>query len=385
MGDIAPLVRRPVEALANETYREIGIRSFGKGIFHKPPTTGLEIGSKRVFAIEPGDLLFNIVFAWEGAVAVAADTERGMIGSHRFLTCVVDRQRADAKFLSYWFQRGEGRSALQQASPGGAGRNRTLGVEKLAELAIPLPPVDEQRRIVARIETLAAKVKEARGLRANASAQIEALQSASQARAFAVPRGEKVGDYVRFQTGYAFRSEWFVPCGIRLARNVNVAHGKLEWSDTQYVPDSFRQEFSRFDLKSGDLLVSLDRPVISTGVKVARVREQDLPSLLLQRVARAIFVSDELDPDYFFIWLRSPAFTSAIDPGRSNGVPHISHKDIEAIPFSAPTRKEQRRIVAELDALQTKIDSVKRLQTATSAGIDALMPAILDKAFKGEL
>src|SRR5713101_1739451 len=128
MGDIAPLIRRPVPVRPDETYREIGIRSFGRGVFHKTPTTGLEIGTKRVFSIEPGDLLFNIVFAWEGAVAVASEPERGTIGSHRFLTCVVNKDVADARYLFWWFSRGKGREQLLKASPGGAGRNRTLGV-----------------------------------------------------------------------------------------------------------------------------------------------------------------------------------------------------------------------------------------------------------------
>lgn len=385
MGDIAPLVRRPVETHADQTYREIGIRSFGKGVFHKAPTTGLEIGSKRVFAIEPGDLLFNIVFAWEGAVAVATEAERGMIGSHRFLTCVTDKRRVDARFLNYWFSRGEGRDRLLWASPGGAGRNRTLGIEKLSALEIPLPPLDEQRRIVARIDALAAKIAEARGLRETARKVLDRFEAAASVNGFPTPSSKKVGDYVRFQTGYAFKSEWFVPEGIRVARNANVSHGVLDWSETARVPAAYQTEYARFDLKHGDLLVSLDRPLISTGVKVARVREQDLPCLLLQRVARAVFVSDELDPAYLFVWLRSAAFASAIDPGRSNGVPHISHKDIEAIPFAAPSRNEQRRIVAELDALQAKVDAVKRLQAETAAELDALLPAILDRAFKGEL
>lgn len=385
MGEIAPLVRRPVETAAAETFREIGIRSFGKGVFHKAPTTGLEIGSKRVFAVEPGDLIFNIVFAWEGAVAVATEAERGMIGSHRFLTCVADKNRVDARFLNYWFSRGEGRDRLLWASPGGAGRNRTLGIDKLAAIEVPLPPLDEQRRIVARIDALAAKIAEARGLREEAAKQLDSLAAAASARRFPTASDKTVGDYVRFQTGYAFKSEWFVAEGVRVARNANVSHGVLDWSETARVPASYRTEFARFDLKLGDVLVSLDRPLISTGVKVARVREQDLPCLLLQRVARAMFVSDEVDPAYLFAWLRSPAFATAIDPGRSNGVPHISHKDIEAIPFVAPSHEEQRHIVTVLDALQAKVDVVKRLQAETSAELNALLPAILDRAFKGEL
>src|SRR5712692_10620811 len=71
MRAVAPLERRPIEVKPEEEYFELGIRSFGKGTFHKPSITGASLGTKRIFSIEEGDLLFNIVFAWEGAVAVA--------------------------------------------------------------------------------------------------------------------------------------------------------------------------------------------------------------------------------------------------------------------------------------------------------------------------
>jgi type I restriction enzyme S subunit len=137
-AEIAPLIRRSVYVRPDDEYREIGIRSFARGVFYKRPTTGQEIGEKRVFSMEPGDLLFNIVFAWEGAVAVASEAERGMIGSHRFLTCVANIDLADARYLFGWFSRGKGREQLLKASPGGAGRNRTLNVDKLAAIEVPL-------------------------------------------------------------------------------------------------------------------------------------------------------------------------------------------------------------------------------------------------------
>jgi hypothetical protein len=55
----------------DKSYAELGIRSFGNGTFQKPAITGLELGNKRIFKIEPWDLVFNNVFAWEGAIAVA--------------------------------------------------------------------------------------------------------------------------------------------------------------------------------------------------------------------------------------------------------------------------------------------------------------------------
>lgn len=286
--------------------------------------------------------------------------------------------------LVFWFLKHPRGLAAINAETAGSVRHR-LYFDSLAKIRFPLPPLAEQRRIVARIEELAAKIAEARGLRESLVAEIAACLSAAQRSTFPKPTTGVVGDRVRFQTGFAFKSEWFTQTGVRLARNANVSHGHLDWSDTVRVAESRRPEFAAFELAIGDILVSLDRPIISTGVKVAQIRESDLPALLLQRVARARFITAEVETDYFFRWLQSPQFTSAIDPGRSNGVPHISHKDIERIPFALPSRPEQRRIVAHLDALQAKVDALKALQQQTATELDALLPAILDRAFKGEL
>ena len=145
MGDIAPLVRREVVIDPDGEYPELGVRSFGKGTFHKAELSGLEVGSKRLFRIEPGDLVFNIVFAWEGAVAVAGQNDRGRFGSHRFLSCVPDPSRATAEFLRFFFLTQEGLQRLGEASPGGAGRNRTLGIEALGAIEVPVASIEAQR------------------------------------------------------------------------------------------------------------------------------------------------------------------------------------------------------------------------------------------------
>lgn len=183
MGQIAPLVRRPVQVSPSASYREIGIRSFGKGVFHKTPASGLEIGSKRVFSICPGDLLFNIVFAWEGAVAVASEAERGMIGSHRFLTCRADPEFVDPRYLYWWFVREKGQEQLRRASPGGAGRNRTLGIDKLHAIQVPLPSVEEQSRFLIWIDELRARFDEARALAGRVTEDSEMLLIAMAHRA----------------------------------------------------------------------------------------------------------------------------------------------------------------------------------------------------------
>jgi type I restriction enzyme S subunit len=144
MRDVAPIVRRPVDIETTAEYPELGIRSFGKGTFHKPILSGADVGSKRLYRIEPGDLLFSNVFAWEGAVAVAGPQDAGRFGSHRFIACVPRRDVMRADFLKAYFLSESGLAALGEASPGGAGRNRTLGVESLLGLQVPVPTITQQ-------------------------------------------------------------------------------------------------------------------------------------------------------------------------------------------------------------------------------------------------
>ena len=161
LATIAPIVRRAVDIQHDQAYPEMGIRSFGKGTFHKPPLAGADAGTKRLFRIEPGDLVFSNVFAWEGAIAVASSQDGGRFGSHRFITCVVDSSRASAAFLKFYLTASdEGQEQIRRASPGGAGRNRTLGVEKLGHVQVPMPPLAEQQRIVARLDALAEKTRQ---------------------------------------------------------------------------------------------------------------------------------------------------------------------------------------------------------------------------------
>lgn len=145
MVEVAPLVRRQAIIEPDASYPELGIRSFGKGTFHKPAVRGLDLGSKRLFRSEAGDLLFSNVFAWEGAIAIAGPEDAGRFGSHRFMTCTVDAGQVLSDFLLYYLLSPEGLEKVREASPGGAGRNRTLGVEKLAKIKVPVPPLATQR------------------------------------------------------------------------------------------------------------------------------------------------------------------------------------------------------------------------------------------------
>ncbi len=153
LGDCLSRVERPVEVKPNELYTQIGIRSHGKGLFYKEPVTGAALGNKAVFGIEPDCFIVNIVFAWEQAIGKTTQSEVGMIGSHRFPMYRPVNDRVDIDYLISYFLTKRGTDILEAASPGGAGRNKTLGQERFLKSKIVLPPIGEQQKIAAILTT----------------------------------------------------------------------------------------------------------------------------------------------------------------------------------------------------------------------------------------
>ncbi|NLI14621.1 MAG: restriction endonuclease subunit S [Peptococcaceae bacterium] len=148
LGNLLNKVRRPVKVIPNHEYQEIGIRSHGKGLFHKEPVKGSDLGNKSVFWVEVDCLIINIVFAWEQAVGITTDQEKGMIASHRF-PMWRSKGNIDINYLLMFFLTPLGRHLLELASPGGAGRNKTLGQDDFNKTPVCIPSnIKEQQKIV---------------------------------------------------------------------------------------------------------------------------------------------------------------------------------------------------------------------------------------------
>ena len=147
LGDCLRRIERPVEVKPDELYTQIGIRSHGKGLFYKEPVTGALLGNKSVFWIEPNCFVLNIVFAWEQAIGKTTQSEVGMIGSHRFPMYRPVNDAVNIDYLISYFLTKRGTDILKAASPGGAGRNKTLGQDRFLKSKIVLPPIEEQQKI----------------------------------------------------------------------------------------------------------------------------------------------------------------------------------------------------------------------------------------------
>ena len=153
---VAPLERRPVDVEPDEEYPELGARSFGRGLFHKPHVLGSTLTWQKLFWIHEGDLVFSNIKAWEGAFGVAGKADHLRVGSHRYLTCVPQPELVSANFVWFYLQTAEGLEKVGRASPGSADRNRTLGQRALMEIEIPVPKLEKQKKF----DELQLKVKQ---------------------------------------------------------------------------------------------------------------------------------------------------------------------------------------------------------------------------------
>ncbi|MET4218880.1 type I restriction enzyme S subunit [Bradyrhizobium sp. LB14.3] len=372
MAEVAPLVRRPVQVEPDQIYQEIGVRSFGKGIFHKPPSTSLVIGDKKVFAIEPGDLLFNIVFAWEGAIAVAGEEERGTIGSHRFLTCVTNPQIALARYLYWYFIQERGLKQLQLASPGGAGRNRTLGTDKLAAIVVELPSIEEQRQVVDRLDGAARQIA---GLRQVARAtQSELRATLNSAFRKAVVRAPHVamGDIapivrrpVDLESNGVYAELGVRSFGKGLFKKPDLIGGELTWQKL-------------FRIHCGDIVFS---NIKAWEGAFAVAKPEHHGKVGSHRYLTSVVDSKRATPNFLWYFLQSDAGLAqvqAASPGSADRNRTLNQKKLAAIEVPLPSLDAQ----VWFDELQQKAGAVQAGQVEVAAELDHLIPALMQQAFR---
>lgn len=198
----------------------------------------------------------------------------------------------------------------------------------------------------------------------------------------------RIGRTVDLLPGFAFSSELFssdAAGGVRLLRGINVAPSQTRWDESVYIDASLAQDVQRFALAVGDLVIGMDRPVVGGGMRVAEISEADVPSLLVQRVAR-LRVNELAERDWIRLALMSPAFVAYFSPIVTGvSVPHISPEQIASFKLPLPEREKQRSILRRL----LRVERVKNeLSNAAGAQIALLREhrqALITAAVTGQL
>ncbi|MBZ0283115.1 MAG: restriction endonuclease subunit S [Anaerolineae bacterium] len=391
LGNILKLERRRVNLDPDTLYTEIGVRSFGKGIFHKEPRTGLEVGDKDLYQVQEGDFILQITFAWEGAVGLASKQEDGMYCSTRFPTFRVNTAICEPKYLLFYFKTPDGVAQLGNISPGSAGRNRVLSVKRIPEVFVPLPPLDEQRRIIAHIEALAVRIAEARGLRQGAVAEAEALLTATKKALF---NDTFFNNFPAFALGNIAEIQSGVTLGRELSgetitlpylRVANVQDGYFDLAEIKEV--SIRtSEFDKWQLEIGDILLTEggDWDKLGRGA----VWQGEISNCIHQNHIFRVRVNPQIFNPYYLMALISSPYGKQYFQNASKqttNLASINQRQLKAFQVVQPQLEDQYQIVEYLHHIQMRIITLKRLQVETTAELDALLSSVLDRAFKGEL
>jgi type I restriction enzyme S subunit len=384
-------VTRTVRVDALAEYNLLGIRLDSGGPFLREKKLGSEISATTLAEVKPGDFIYSRLFAWRGAFGIIPPDLDGCFVSNEFPTFVPRDGVIDVGFLNYWLRL---RGTLRRVEVDCSGstpltRNR-YKEEFFLRLEIPLPPLSEQRRIVAKIQQLASKIEEARGLGGKSGAEGDAL-FATTCRELFLSSGwplatvEEIVGQQNLRNGKSVKVGDH-PDGIRCLRLSAMRDGRLDYDESKIVPLT-AVEAQEYLIQAGDVFVMRGNGSKDLVGRAALAKESPSRTIFPDLLIRIPLGGTPWSPDFFVAYWNCPVMRRTIlDAAKTtSGIWKINQGHIASFHVPLPPVPEQRRIVAYLDDLQAKVDQLKTLQAQTAAELDALLPSILDRAFRGEL
>ena len=159
-----------------------------------------------------------------------------------------------------------------------------------------------------------------------------------------------LGTICDLQVGYAFKSNTFSDSGIRLLRGENVGYGEASWNNTKFLPEDLAESFSGYQLCEGDMVIGMDRTFTKSGTKISKIRQSDLPALLVQRVGR--FTTSQADTTFVWQLIRSGVYLDLLkSQEKGMDIPHLSKSEILDPFVPVPPKDEQREIGVALQSV----------------------------------
>ena len=373
------------EALANGGIRIVAKIGFNDGKIQLRNGSETKTG---MILVHPGDLIVSGINAAKGAIAVYGNENTEPIAATIHYGAYIPKKgQVDVRYLWWLLRSNTFRDLLQKFVPGGI--KTELKAKRLLPIPVPLPKLEEQQRIVAKIEQLTTKIKEAQELRTTISRETEVI---IKVQLNEITKRFDTFDVLGIVLFEKPRNGWSARCdnsedGIPVL-TLKAITG-YQYNSTAYKKTSLPTEpNAHYWLKPGDLLITRSNTPEFVGHAAIYngLPERCIYSDLMMRVP----VNEPLaEKRFVWYWFQTPLvreFIEANAKGTSPTMKKISQGTVMRVPFPARVSiVEQRRIVTYLDGLQVKLEELKKLQAKTVTELDTLLPSILDKAFKGEL
>lgn len=373
LGEIAKPVTRPVEVVIGQPYRTIGVKWWGEGAYERQTIDGSRTAAKTLSLVRSGDLIINKIWVRHGSTAIASPAVDGCAASGEFPTFSLDPSRVVPRWIHWQTKTPSFWDKCDTLSRGTSGKNR-IKPELFLTIRVPLPPLAEQLRLVARIEELSAKIEEARSLRQQAKEEIELLcrsillqdptSTPTPMRELVRLRSPDV--IVRTEGTYQFAGVYCFGRGVFRAQRkagTDFAYSRLTRLETG---NFVYPKLMAWEGALGVVPPECDGCVVSTEFPVFEV------------------IEERVLPEVLDIYFRTPAVWPELS-GASTGTNvrrrRLNPNDFLDYRMPLPSRETQRR----LQRVTGDVTTLRRQQAETCAELDALMPSILDKAFRGKL
>lgn len=196
----------------------------------------------------------------------------------------------------------------------------------------------------------------------------------------------KIGDIVEMQSGMAFKKAEYSTAGVRLFQIANVSFNYTKWDDLEHLPIEYIESHNHLLLKKGDIVLALNRPMLNNKLKIAELKQSDVPSILYQRVGRFIF-KDSINKRYFLYYFQSPIFLKWLgEQLQGVNIPFINKSKLFSFnQFPLPPVETQQAIVSKIEELFSELDKgIEDLKTAQQQ-LKTYRQSVLKWAFEGKL
>jgi type I restriction enzyme S subunit len=370
------------------TYKRPRVQVHARGIVLRDNIVGSLIKTKKQQVCRAGEFLVAEIDAKVGGFGIVPDTlDEAIVSSHYFLF-VLNREKMNTQFLNYFIRTPAFRDQVEAQ---GSTNYAAIRPSHVLNYEIPLPPLPEQRRIVSRIEQVAEKIQSAQALRKQAAEEAGAIRDSVMNNILSKSSFETTWEFGRiplFAEVNPSRSSMaklkhedyvtFVPM-----RSVDDITGTIAWPEKRPFCD-VSKGYTWF--REGDVIFALITPCMQNG-KSAIARNLINDTAFGSTEFHVLRPGPKLMAEWLHALVRYKAFRddAASHFKGTAGQQRVPQNFLEEKIIPVPPLSEQRRIVAELDTLQEQVNKLKRMQSETAVELDALMPSILDKAFKGEL
>ena len=372
LGEVLRPSEETVALQPDGEYQEITVRLWGKGVVERARLTGSPAGGRR-FIARAGQFIASRIDARNGAMGLVPPVLDGAVVSNDFPLFSVNEARLLPGYLGWLCRTGGFVELCQRASEGTTNRVR-LQHDRFLALEITLPPLAEQRRVVARIEELAGQIQEARILRDQAEQVAQALVTNVHIE-LAGARTRKLGEVMTLDEDASAVSptEVYPQVGVRGFGGGLFPKSAVTGSDTTY------KRFNR--LYAGAVVLSQ----VKGWEGAVAVCPTELAGWFVSPEYRTFrCVTDEALPGYMAWLVRTAWFWSKLSRAtRGVGARRERTRPEQFLRIELPMPEVAQQERAE--SVFAQVGSLQRLQAESAAELDALLPAILDRAFKGEL